>query len=237
MKKALRILKSAATWLVLIVAVCMMIFTIISVTTFDRTDRNIFGYKAFIVLTNSMSATNFNAGDLVLSKTVDPATLKEGDIITFQSVNPESYGEFVTHKIRSLTTTSDGRPGFITYGTTTNTNDEMVVEYNFVLGKYQGRIPYAGSFFEFLKTTPGYIVCILIPFLVLILMQGLNSIRLFRRYKYEQLQEMNAERKKIEEERQEAQQMMQELLALKAQLSAQEAAKAQAPESPEEDPS
>lgn len=219
MKKALQILKTIVTWLILLAAVGMMIFTIVSVLTFDRMDRNILGYKAFIVRTDSMSATDFSAGDLILAKKVDPKTLREGDIITFQSVNPDSYGEVITHKIRSLTTDADGNPGFITYGTTTDTNDETVVTYSFVLGKYQGRLPGVGRFFQFLKTTPGYIVCILIPFLALILMQGVNSIRLFRRYRLEQMEEMNAERKQLEAERLESQKMMQELLALRAQLS------------------
>ncbi len=39
--------------------------------TFDRADRSLFGYKAFIVLSDSMSATDFSAGDLVLSKAND----------------------------------------------------------------------------------------------------------------------------------------------------------------------
>lgn len=78
MKKALHIVKSIFVWLVVILAVCMMIFTIVSVNTFDRTDRSLFGYKAFIVLSDSMSATDFSAGDLVLSKEVDPATLQAG---------------------------------------------------------------------------------------------------------------------------------------------------------------
>lgn len=221
MKKIWNIASKIITWLVFAVAAFMMVFTIISVSTFDRMDRNILGYKAFIVLTNSMEATDFSAGDLVLSKVVEPATLKEGDIITFQSVNPDSYGKIVTHKIRRLTTDADGNPGFVTYGTTTDTDDETVVTYSFVLGKYQMRIPKVGVFLDFLKTTPGYIVCILIPFLLLIMMQGISSIRLFKQYKQEQLREMKAERDKIDEERQEAQKMMQELMALKAQLAGQ----------------
>ena len=57
-----------------IFAVAMMIFTIVSVTLFDHIDRNIFGYRAFIVLSDSMSATDFEAGDMVVVKEVDPAT-------------------------------------------------------------------------------------------------------------------------------------------------------------------
>lgn len=219
MKNVLNIIKNIFVWLMVALAVCMMIFTVVSVNTFDRSDRSLFGFKAFIVLSDSMSKTDFDAGDLVLVKEVDPSTLKEGDIIAYTSQNTSNYGETVTHKIRKLTTDANGEAGFITYGTTTDTDDETVVTYPYVLGKYKTRIPKVGRFFMFLKTTPGYIVCILIPFLLLILIQGLNCIRLFRRYKLEQMAEMKEERAKIEEERAESQKMMAELLALKAQLA------------------
>ena len=222
MKKILNIIKNIFVWLMVALAVCMMIFTVVSVNTFDRSDRSMFGFKAFIVLSDSMSKTDFDAGDLVLVKEVDPATLKEGDIIAYTSQNTSNYGETVTHKIRKLTTDANGEPGFITYGTTTDTDDETVVTYPYVLGKYKTNIPKVGRFFMFLKTTPGYIVCILIPFLLLILIQGLNCIKLFRRYKLEQMAEMKEERAKIEEERAESQKMMAELLALKAQLAEKE---------------
>lgn len=221
MKKALNLIKNIFVWLMVALAVCMMIFTVVSVNTFDRSDRSLFGLKMFIVLSDSMSKTDFDAGDLVLVKEVDPKDLKEGDIIAYTSQNTSNYGETVTHKIRRLTTDDNGAPGFITYGTTTDTDDETVVTYPYVLGKYKSHIPKVGKFFMFLKTTPGYIVCILIPFLVLILIQGLNCIRLFRRYKYEQEQEMKEEREKIAEERAENQKVMEELLALKAQISQQ----------------
>ena len=85
MKKFLKILKNIITWGLVILSIGMMIFTIISVTTFDPTDRGIFGYKAFIVLSDSMSKTDFESGDLVLVKETDPTTLEMGDIIAFTS--------------------------------------------------------------------------------------------------------------------------------------------------------
>ena len=217
--KALKIIRSIFVWLMVALAVFMMIFTIISVSTFDRADRNLFGYKAFIVLSDSMSKTDFNAGDLVLVKEVDPSTLKEGDIIAYTSQNTSNYGETVTHKIRKLTTDANGEPGFVTYGTTTDTDDETIVTYPYVLGKYSSHIPKVGAFFQFLKSTPGYIVCVLIPFLLLILLEGIRCIRLFRKYKAEQQAELQAERDKIEADRAETQRMMQELLAMKAQMA------------------
>lgn len=219
MKKALQIIKTILVWLIVAVAVGMMIFTLISVNTFDKTDRNIFGFKFFIVTSDSMSATDFDAGDIAISQNVDPKTLREGDIITFLSQDPNSFGEVITHKIRRLTTDANGRPGFVTYGTTTDNDDKTVVTHEYVVGQYVGRIPKVGLFFQFLKTTPGYIVFILIPFLLLILSQGLNFVRLFHRYKKEQMEEMKAERAKIEEERAESQRMMAELMELKAQLA------------------
>ncbi len=216
--KVMKVIRGVLVWTFVTLAVCMMIFTIVSVSTFDRANRSLFGYKAFIVLSDSMSKTDFTAGDLVLAKAVDPATLQEGDIIAYTSRNTANFGEIVTHKIRRLVTDAEGNPGFVTYGTTTNEDDETVVTYPYVLGKYRAHIPQVGKFFEFLKTTPGYIVCILMPFLVLILLEGLRCIHLFRQYKAEQQAELQAEREKIEADRAEAQRMMQELLAMKAQL-------------------
>ena len=218
-KKVLNTVKAVLVWIVVAIAVGMMIFTLISVSTFDQNDRNLFGYKFFIVQTDSMSATDFDAGDIVISKEVDVRTLKAGDIITFVSQNTANYGQTVTHKIREVTKEPDGNIAFVTYGTTTNTNDEALA--TIIVGQYQGRIPKLGKFFLFLKTTPGYIICILIPFLLLILSQGLNCIRLFRQYKKEQMAEMKAERDKIEQERAESLRMMAELMELKAQLSKQ----------------
>ena len=219
MNKFWNVTKTVFVWLIVALAVGMMIFTIVSVTTFDSNERTFFGFRAMIVKTDSMSATHFSAGDLIFSKKVDPATLKPGDIITFQSQNEETYGEVVTHMIREYTVSDDGRPAFTTYGTTTDTNDLVPVTYDFVLGKYVGRLAKVGYFFNFLKTTPGYIICILIPFLVLILIQGINCVKIFRKYRAEQMAEIEAEKAQLAEERARSEEMMRELLELKKQLA------------------
>ena len=227
-KKILNIGIKAITWLLVAFTVFIMVFTIVTVTTVDRNDRSIFGIKFYIVQTDSMSKSDknadldvhFNAGDIVIIKNVkDSRALQAGEIIAFMSTNSESYGETVTHMIREVRKTTDGKViGYVTYGTNTGVDDEALVEPEYVLGAYSGKLPGVGNFFAFVKSTPGYIVCILVPFVLLILYNGLNVIRLFRRYKREQAAEMQAERDKIDAERAENQRMMQELLALKAQL-------------------
>ena len=218
MKKALSIIKTTFVWLMVLLAVTMMIFTVISCTTFNRNDRSLFGFKMYIVNSDSMAATDFDAGDLVLVKEIDPSTLKEGDIITFMSQDTDSFGETITHKIRKLTTDAEGNPGFVTYGTTTDTDDETIVTYPYVLGQYQSHVPGLGTFFNFLKTTPGYFVCIFSPFMLIILYEGVKFFNLFRRYKKEQTAELEEERAKIDAERAENAKMLAELQALKAQL-------------------
>ena len=225
MKKILNFIKNAFVIMVTCIAVAMMIFTIVSVTTFNRNDRDLFGYKAYIVNTDSMSASGIHAGDLVLTKEVDPSTLVEGDIISYISQNSESFGQTITHKIRKLTKDSKGDNGFVTYGTTTDTDDETVVTYPYVLGKYSMKISNLGNFFNFLKTTQGYIICIFIPFMLLILYQGINSVRLFMRYKKEQSEQLETEKAHLQAEREENAKMMEELKLLKAQLESQTALK------------
>ena len=71
-KKALSIATKVLVWIVIAVTVFMMAFTIFSTLTFDRNDRNLFGIRFYVVLTDSMSPSennkddkiHFNAGDI-----------------------------------------------------------------------------------------------------------------------------------------------------------------------------
>lgn len=230
-KKIFNIAFKVISGLIVAFAVFMMIFTVFTVATVDRNDRSIFGIKFYIVQTDSMSPSelnadldvHFNAGDIIIIKDAkNPRALQPGEIIAFMSTNSDSYGETVTHMIREVKKTGDGKVfGYVTYGTNTGVNDEALVEPEYILGVYAGKLPALGNFFAFVKSTPGYIICILVPFLLLILYNGVNVIRLFRKYKSEQMEAMQAERDKLDEERAENQRMMQELLALKAQLEQQ----------------
>ncbi len=223
MNKTIERIKDVFTWLLSAVAIGMMIFTIVSVFTLNQRDRNVLGYRAFIVLSDSMRASNINAGDVVVVKETDPTTLEAGDIIAYISQDPDFFGETVTHMIRRTATNDNGDRGFVTYGTTTDTDDKVVVTYPYILGKHALTLPKVGTFFTFLKTTPGYILCILIPFLLLIGMQGWDCVVLFREYKKEEMEEIMAEKAQLEAERKRSEEMMQELLALKEQLSQNQA--------------
>ncbi len=227
-KRVLNIIFKVVAWILVAFTVFMMIFTIATVATVDRNDRNVFGIRFYIVRTDSMSLSDnnhylkvhFNAGDIIIIKNVEDTTaFRPGDVIAFMSTNSESYGETVTHMIRKVQKNDEGKvEGYVTYGTNTGVDDEALVEPEYVLGVYGGKLPSIGSFFAFVKSVPGYIICILLPFLLLIIYNIVNIVRLSGRHKREEARAMKAEKAMIAAERAEVQRMMHELLALKSQL-------------------
>lgn len=218
MKKALKIIKNVLLILMIVIALGMVAFVFVSMTFFNRNDRELFGYRVYIVVTDSMSATDFDAGDLIFVKEVDSDLLEAGDVITFLSQEGESFGQVVTHKIRRRAVNQRNEQGFVTYGTTTGVDDEEIVTPMYILGKYQFRIPKLGAFFNYLKTPAGYILLILVPFLILILSSLIRSIRLFRAYRDEERAALEAEKEKNQKSREEAEALQKELSDLKEQL-------------------
>ena len=227
-RKIIDIATKVLTWILVAFTVLMVIFTVFTVSTVDKNERSIFGTRFYIVRTDSMSLSDknadldvhFNAGDIVMIKELDSLDhLEAGDIISFLSVNTDSYGETITHMIREVRKDAKGNlVGYVTYGTNTGASDEKLVEPEYVLGEYTGRLPGLGNFFAFVKSTPGYIVCILVPFLLLIAYNLFNVIKLFRQYKKEQRAIIDAERAEIEEERRRNEQVLRELMELREQM-------------------
>ena len=183
-----------------------MIFTIISVNTVNKENDGIFGFKPYIVLSDSMSEV-FQVGDMAISRQTDPATLQEGDIITFRSIDPANYGQTVTHKIRQVTE-YEGQRAFITYGTTTGADDLYPVPEANVLGEYVFHLPKMGYVFEFLRTPAGYVTIILIPFLLLLGIQAVKFFRLVRQYKQEQQADIAAQQEQLAAVRKRTQELM-----------------------------
>lgn len=211
MKQKIELIKTILTWCVVAIAVIMVIFTFFSLTTLNKYDRNIFGWKFFIVASDSMSKTDFDAGDIIFIKQIDdPSTLEAGDIISYRSSNTDNHSGIVTHKIRR-NIEYNGNPAFITYGTTTDADDIKPVLYEQILGQYKGKIPKLGYFFSFLKTPIGYIFCILIPFAVLLTLQGIQILNAFRSHKKTDREQLNEEWTKLEKERSDYQEQLKDM--------------------------
>lgn len=213
-KKLLNIINNVISWLIIIFTIFVMLFTIFSIVI-KNNDNYIFGHKFLIVRGDSMSATDFYAGDLIMIKKINPDNLEEGDIITFISTAKENFGEYVTHKIRLKIEIDEGIYEFLTYGTTTNVNDDVKVTETQIVGVYVKNFPFLGWLFSFLRSVPGYIICVAIPFILVIIYLVYKWFILFKEYKTEQKFELMKEKERSRE-------MEKEIENLKEQLRKKE---------------
>jgi len=118
---------------------------------------SIFGYKTFIVLSDSMEP-NIMSGDLIFTKDVAFSSLKENDIIAFRNKDEK----IVTHRIKAI---DEKNPNcFITKGDANNIKDEGVVCANKIEGKYVRRIAYLGSIFLVFQNP--FVISFLVIFVV-----------------------------------------------------------------------
>lgn len=195
-KKALKITGNVLTGIVAVLVVVMTVLTVFSMVFNRDGTASVFGVQAYVVQSDSMTP-EFAAGDVIFSEEVNPEELVAGDIITFISRDSASYGQTITHCIREVTT-YNGELAFITYGIATGVDDGTPAAASDVLGRYTFRIAGLGSFFEFLKSVPGYIVCILLPFLVIIGLQVANIVSAVRAARAEKVAAAAAERSRVE---------------------------------------
>lgn len=137
------------------------------------------GYAPMIVLTDSMYP-KIKSGDLIMVKSADPESVQVGDVIAF--FDPAGNGtSVVTHRVVQVVT--EGGLKFQTKGDANNTEDPSLVPAANLVGKWTGTcIKGAGNVAMFLQTTPGLIVCVAIPAIILI------GIDMLRRRKYEKAQ-------------------------------------------------
>ena len=162
---------------------------------------NVGGVFPMIVLTNSMQGT-FDGGSLIFCKTANAKDIKAGDIICF--FDPAGNGSSTTtHRVKEVQTDDAGNISFITKGDANNTEDKTPVPANKLVGKYWFRIAGLGSAAMFMQTTPGLIIFVIVPILLLV------AYDVFRRRRFDA--QKDAETAALEEE----------LRALRAQKNAQ----------------
>ena len=142
------------------------------------------GVFPMIVLTDSMYPV-IESGDLILCHTLEAEEVKVGDVITFY--DPMGNGtSVVTHRVLEISE-KDGRPQFITKGDNNNVEDQVPVDAEDLIGIYQKRIPKAGNVAMFMQTTPGLILCVVCPIILLV------GYDMLRRKKYEKTKQQDTD--------------------------------------------
>lgn len=165
-KKGLTILMSLVLWAVILLAA---LFAFTTLATQDRTTvSSLAGYTPMIVQSDSMAPT-FYAGDLIIIRKCDTAALKQGEIITFHTIINNEYA-LNTHRIDSIAE-QNGMRSYVTKGDNNDMTDTHVISDGDIVGKYVGKLPGFGKIMEFLSSSIGFLLVILLPLLLFFIYQ------------------------------------------------------------------
>ena len=134
-------------------------------------------FDAYIIVSPSMVPT-INVEDGIIIQRIEPEHIKQGDIISFLATESYYNGKVITHRVIGIEKSSDGKLLFRTKGDHNNVADSFLVNEENVYGKVIFRIPMLGYIRQFLSTYFGWILCIVIPFLYLILSEVVRVRRM-----------------------------------------------------------
>ncbi len=149
---------------------------------------DIFGVRLFSIQTESMEPT-FSPGDLIVDVAVkDPSKLEKDDVITFWFVK-DGEMELNTHRIVDIEDKGNYL-SFTTKGDAYDQNDIGKVHQGDIEGKYLFAIPLMGYVIEFLKSSLGFLLIIVLPVFAFFVY---NLIRFFRVFMDFRMQKMRAQ--------------------------------------------
>lgn len=191
---------------VLLIPILLINLTLIAKSYINQDEvPNIAGTTPLIVLTDSMYPI-IESGDLIICQGEEPENILVGDVIAF--FDPAGNGTtIVTHRVIEITE-QNGQLAWRTKGDNNNTEDRLLVTADKLVAVYKGtRLSGFGNVALFMQSTPGLIVCVVCPILLLV---GYDMIR---RRQYEKANKQDTDlllaeleelrRQKAEKERQE----------------------------------
>ncbi len=126
-------------------------------------------YKPYVVLSGSMEPS-VKTGSVVIVKPADSYFI--GNIITFAPNG--NTKDLVTHRIINIEA-ENGEVTYLTKGDANDDPDTWNIKREFIMGKSQLVIPYAGYVVDFAKKPQGFILFVIIP-ATIIVYEELRSI-------------------------------------------------------------
>jgi len=165
-KKALSIVAGVILWAVILVAA---LFTFTTMATRDESHvASIAGYTPMAVQSDSMAPT-FYSGDMIIIRSVDTSKLQVGDIICFHTIIENQYA-LNTHRIAEISETSGFR-SYVTKGDNNLISDQHIISDGDIVGKYVGKVSHLGTVLDFLGSSVGFLLVIVLPLLLFFIYQ------------------------------------------------------------------
>lgn len=166
LKKTLTIVASILLWAIILLAA---LFAFTTLATRDNTKvANIAGYTPMSVMTDSM-APAFSAGDMIFIKTCDTSKLEVGDVVCFHTIIENQYA-LNTHRISEITE-ENGVRSYTTKGDNNEIADQHIISDGDIVGKYVGQLPKMGKVMDFLSSSMGFLIVIVLPMLLFFIYQ------------------------------------------------------------------
>ncbi len=166
LKKAVTVVASVILWAIILLAA---LFAFTTLATRDQTQvASLAGFTPMVVETDSMAPT-FMAGDLIMIRKCDPADLNEGDIICFHTIIQNEYA-LNTHRINKITD-MNGVRSYETKGDNNAVSDSHIISDGDIVGKYVGKVSGLGKVMDFLSSSMGFLIVIVLPMLLFFIYQ------------------------------------------------------------------
>jgi signal peptidase len=182
MKKIGNIIGNVLIWVVVLVSVIITVMVFSAQQSSDGIP-SLFGKSLLTIQTPSMKGT-YEVGDMVfMTKLSDEEkyNLKPNDIITYHApidINQDGLtGDINTHRIVSI----DHKTGLIvTRGDAAmaGDNDDYTIHRNDVIGicTEKGKLSGVGTVVEFLRSSVGFFICIVLPLVLFFIFELYNFI-------------------------------------------------------------
>lgn len=170
---------SWSLFVVLMIAAVFLLYYFIATKIYAAKGK---GYEPklsiYTIVSPSMTPT-IKVYDAIINVRVDkPEDIKKGDVITFISTSLLTPGTTITHRVIGITEDSDGNVCYQTKGDYNSVADQSCAKFSNVIGKVIFRVPQLGRVQFFLASKAGWLVCILVPALVIICRDVLRIIKL-----------------------------------------------------------
>lgn len=183
MEKVVKIVSKIAYQI--LVVLCLLVAAIIIFQKISDSNKSIAGYRIFRVITGSMEP-EYDVGEVVVSKEIDPKSIKVGDDIVYLGTYGEYNGKIIMHSVIAIDTDQNGNLNFHAKGLHSSSVEDPQIKASQIYGVVIFKSKILTVLFKL--ATNIYSLFIIISVLVL---NVFISFRMSVKQKMEQLAEAN----------------------------------------------
>ena len=125
----------------ILVIICLIVAAVIILQKVTASNKSIAGYRIFRVITGSMEP-EYDIGQVVISKEVDPNSIKVGDDIVYLGTYGEYSGKIIMHSVVGIDKDANGNLNFHAKGLHSSSVEDPQIKDSQIYGvvKFNSKI-------------------------------------------------------------------------------------------------